>query len=203
MPCGAPTGRSCREGAAFRIWICGSAKATMHTRRRTRRSTRRRSLREVTGAMQEDRRSSMSLEGHEFVYGLVLRLEGLRFFPQSAEARAELVRTLMLAPTKDAAESFVTNWLRTQVFAQTPSDIYRMFGADPDEERLYTGYREPACSKCGDTGYEVVIRGGLSGARECVCRRKLRATEDPKQQEEENAEKHPLPRLRIPGDVNT
>jgi hypothetical protein len=105
----------------------------------------------------------------DFVFRQVIRMAGLDGFPQVKEAANELVTALLTAPSEPAAEQFVSEWIRANVRAPRPAEIYATFdppGAIP-EIRAATGYR---CEVCSDSGFEVIERNGLSGARPCKCR---------------------------------
>ena len=111
----------------------------------------------------------------DFVREQVRRLSGLSFFPSELEALGEIINALREAPDEGAAKQFVTDWLRSNPEAPKPAEIYSHFdGAKPPAPLEVR--KDPECSICGDTGWEIVHRGGLTGARKCSCRAATEST---------------------------
>ena len=113
----------------------------------------------------------------DFLKRQVRRMAGLKFFPEVPEAVSELVNTLGAAPGKDAAESFVSQWLRTSDEAPRPADIFAAFA--PSAYRQFNPPAPPTCETCSDSGFEIIERGGVDYARPCACRRREPCNEQP------------------------
>src|SRR5262245_21469408 len=109
----------------------------------------------------------------EFARNQVRRLSGLRSFPIEPEAIGELIESLRSAPTEDHAASFVARWLRSNIDAPRPAEVYASF--EPSVAARDSSLRsEYACKECSDTGFVVVERGGSTGAEPCPrCRARV------------------------------
>jgi hypothetical protein len=96
-------------------------------------------------------------------------MAGLRYFPETPEAVSELIDAMATAPNADAAAQFTTRWLGANESVPTPAEIRGEFfaGAQLAEFKPVVEYR---CAECSDTGFVIVERGGVSGARRCECR---------------------------------
>jgi hypothetical protein len=82
----------------------------------------------------------------------------------------ELAKMLSFAANEIVAVAVVNLWLEDQTERPTPADIRRLVEAqnaltETDQQR-----KTKSCRVCGGTGLEIVERGGLSGARICICR---------------------------------
>lgn len=97
------------------------------------------------------------------------RLSGLAFFPKEAPAKKELRLAIECAITEAIAAAAVSEWLAESSQCPTPSEIRRLINAK--QEQLIADRR--SCELCGGAGWITVFRGGLSGARECECRKAL------------------------------
>ncbi len=97
------------------------------------------------------------------------RLSGLSFFPKEAPAKKELRLAIEIAITEAIAAAAISEWLSESAQCPTPAEIRRLINAK--QERLIEDRWH--CELCGGVGWITVFRGGLSGARECECRKAL------------------------------
>jgi len=116
---------------------------------------------------------------------IVNRFKVLPKFPRSPEGVLELVRALQTAKNNVVAEHWAEHWLRSEIRAPLPSDIYSMFDSPGklspvtmNAVRLPSGDWAPPvykCNLCEDTGW-YITRGGkmpdvdcqYEGARKCL-----------------------------------
>ena len=113
-----------------------------------------------------------------FIKLQVRRLRGLRNFPHDyAEAIAELAQALMSASTREAAERFVSDWLRETPVAPAPAEIYESLKPPAPPPPTYV--KEPSCGLCGDSGWVSREVNGYMGARRCECQARPAAAPAP------------------------
>jgi hypothetical protein len=110
----------------------------------------------------------------EFAIRQMNRLSRLRNFPGDQDSYEDLVAALMTAPNDDAAEEFAMGSIRDCEFAPRPYDVCQRCGPRKAVEYWQPPPKEPKCKICGDTGFEIVERAGLTTTRDCVSRKKLR-----------------------------
>lgn len=103
------------------------------------------------------------------------RLARLRDFPDCADALRDLSEALLSAPDDSALEAWVTGWIIDSEFAPRPAEVYREFQAPL--EYYQRPPLEPICKRCDDTGWEIVEKAGITGARKCACRANRRHSE--------------------------
>ncbi len=102
----------------------------------------------------------------------VERFSGLDWYPRDGAALRELVTAMQTAKNEVIAEVVTTNWIAESREAPKPADLRRLIYQEI--ERFEAEYPPAPCGKCQGTGYIIVERGGLSGAKDCECRAKFR-----------------------------
>lgn len=107
----------------------------------------------------------------------VMRLGQMLGFPRdNAEALRELVSAVQVANTRAMAEAAITNVLdtaTTDIRCPMPAEIRRWINERQESEDTAQKRRTRECRVCSGTGVEIVERNGLSGARECACRKSV------------------------------
>jgi hypothetical protein len=98
----------------------------------------------------------------------LLRFSNLGEFPTEPDSLLDLREALSSAPSDEALEEWASGWIHESAFSPRPAEVYQAF-AGP------IGYykrppAEPVCKICGDTGWEMVERGGYTGVNPCACR---------------------------------
>jgi len=96
-------------------------------------------------------------------------LSGLSYFPQDEGAVGQLLKAMMEAPTREAAEGFVDSWTLTQRKRECPKpgDIFDYFHP-PDDYNL-SSPKNTGCPVCGGSGWIWVEKGGFSCVKKCAC----------------------------------
>lgn len=82
----------------------------------------------------------------------------------------ELARMLTFSENEIIAVAVINLWLEENSERPTPADIRRLVESQNSLTKTDQQRKTEACRVCGGTGFEIVERGGLSGARICVCR---------------------------------
>jgi hypothetical protein len=78
-----------------------------------------------------------------------------------------LIKAMQSAPSMEAAEAFVAGWIKSEHDCPKPVDIYDHFNPRPGE---YLGApQNTGCPLCGGSGWRIVERKGISGAKRCGC----------------------------------
>ena len=90
------------------------------------------------------------------------RLEGLPGFPVGHPAAIlELAKALETAPSGQAAEQWVTDWLANEAVCPVPAEVRAAFRQEPKPPQ--------DCLLCGGTGWISKEIGGVWGAKRCAC----------------------------------
>jgi hypothetical protein len=105
----------------------------------------------------------------------VMRLKSIDKWLDSPENRTivdELAAALRCAASDVIASVVIDNWITGEDRMPTPASIRRLVEAENARaaEHSEAAARTAACAWCGGTGFEIVERGGLSGAKICRCR---------------------------------
>jgi hypothetical protein len=88
------------------------------------------------------------------------RFSGLEFFPQTAEALAELISALQVADTEEIAKSFTDDWIGGETSCPKPSQV-RIGIYDRNELVRVNRKKCPSCGGSGvvTTWFLVTYRG--------------------------------------------
>jgi hypothetical protein len=101
----------------------------------------------------------------------VRRLRATNYFSTLDEASiGELAKMLSFAENEIVAVAVINIWLEEQTERPTPADLRRLVEAQNALTTSAPKQKTATCAICGGTGFEIVERGGLTGARICVCR---------------------------------
>jgi hypothetical protein len=102
----------------------------------------------------------------------VERFAGLDWYPREGAAFRELVTAMQTAPSEVIAEIVTSGWIESQREAPKPSDLRHLIYREV--ERFQQEFPPAPCAICQGTGYIIVERAGLTGAKDCTCRAKFR-----------------------------
>jgi hypothetical protein len=95
------------------------------------------------------------------------RFAGLDWYPREGAALRELVKAMQTAPSEAAAEFITTELIRDARECPKPADLYRLIGLEKEKRDNIS----KNCPVCNGTGFIIVERNGLTGARDCECRK--------------------------------
>ena len=97
----------------------------------------------------------------------VERFSGLDWYPREGPAVKELVKAMQTAPSEAAAEYITNELVRDARECPKPADLYRLIGIEKEKRDSLS----KNCPTCHGTGFIIVERGGLTGAKDCECRK--------------------------------
>ena len=105
----------------------------------------------------------------------VMRLGQLRYFPKdNPEALKDLVRVMAEASSEHIAGMAVSALLDTataETYCPLPGQLRELFKSVENPITEAQEQRTRDCLVCGGTGLEIIERNGLTGARNCGCRK--------------------------------
>lgn len=109
----------------------------------------------------------------------VMRLGGLRDFPKdNSEVLRDLIEAVQEAESDQQAGECISSFVDfadDQTRCPLAPMLRRWFYDHQEADKNEAQQRTAGCSKCNGTGMEIVQRGGLTGARDCECRKRSAA----------------------------
>lgn len=103
----------------------------------------------------------------------ILRLKSIDKWLDSPDNRTvidELTNALARSRNDAVAMAVIDEWLASQDKLPTPAALCRLVEAQNENVETESAVRTRQCTFCDGAGFEIVERGGLSGAKVCRCR---------------------------------
>jgi len=104
-------------------------------------------------------------------YKLVRGLSGLNYYPSDDDAVGLLLKAMQAASSVEAGEAFVDHWTLTlrNRDCPKPGDILDYFQPPKSSGEFLGSPQSTGCSLCGGSGWIIVERKGVEGAKKCTC----------------------------------